>query len=86
MDKNKAREAREHALEQNDELLKNFQREFEEQIVNSEPAEGKTRIQILEELTHKLVLSIKEENLKYVSSMIGSLDEDDIIQLKKENS
>ncbi len=86
MDKKAATMARENAAERNAEHYRNFQREFLEKIATGDPQPGMTRIQILEELMAKMNSDIKESNLKYVSDMISSLDEDDIIESKKENS
>ena len=86
MDKKKAEQARQAALDADKAHYNTFLREFEEKIAHGEPPEGVSRIQILEQLMHTLHADIKESNLKYVSELIESLDEDQIIDSKKENA
>ena len=41
---------------------------------------------ILEQMVHKMNSDITNANMKYVGKMIESLDEESIIESKKENS
>ena len=43
-------------------------------------------MQILEQLLRVMNSDIKDSNLKYVSGLIDSIDEDEVIESKKENS
>ena len=86
MAKNKAESAYRSLKDQTTEVYKIFQQEFEQQIAaHNEPKET-TRIQLLEQMVHKMNSNITNENMKYVGKMIESLDEESIIESKKENS
>ena len=86
MAKNKAGSAYRSLKDQTTEVYKIFQQEFEQQIAaHNEPKET-TRIQLLEQMVHKMNSDITNENMKYVGKMIESLDEESIIESKKENS
>ena len=69
-----------------DEVYKAFQKGFEEKIASDTDTGGMPRIQMLEKLVHDMNSDVIRENLKYVGRMIESLDEDAIIESKKENS
>ena len=86
MAKNKAESAYRSLNDQTTEVYKIFQQEFEQQIeTHNEPKET-TRIQLLEQMVHKMNSDITNANMKYVGKMIESLDEESIIESKKENS
>ena len=85
MNRKKADQARNEAMERNDEYYNTFEREFAEKIASGTPADGLTRMQILEQLMRAMNSDIKDSNLKYVSGMIDSIDEDEVIESKKEN-
>ena len=87
MTRKKADQARNEAMERNDEYYNTFEREFAEKIASGSgtPADGLTRMQILEQLMRAMNSDIKDSNLKYVSGMIDSIDEDEVIESKKEN-
>ena len=86
MAKNKAENAYRSLKDQTTEVYKIFQQEFEQQIAaHNEPKET-TRIQLLEQMVHKMNSDITNANMKYVGKMIESLDEESIIESKKENS
>ena len=86
MNRKKADEARCNAMERNEEFYNTFEREFEEKIASGTTEDGMTRMQILEMLLHSMNSDIKDSNLKYVSGMINAIDEDQVIESKKENS
>ena len=86
MNQKKADQARNEAMERNDEYYNTFEREFAEKIASGVPVDGLTRMQILEQLMRAMNSDIKDSNLKYVSGMIDSIDEDEVIESKKENS
>lgn len=86
MNRKKADRARSEAMDRNDEYYNTFEREFAEKIASGTPENGLTRIQILEQLMRTMNSDIKDSNLKYVSGMIDSIDEDKVIESKKENS
>lgn len=83
MDENKADSAYENVFERNEEHYRAFRQRFENEIASGEPMGDKTRFQILEHMLHELNNEIKTSNLKYVSDMIASLDEEKIIESKK---
>ena len=85
MNKKKVDKARSEAMERNDEYYNTFEREFAEKIASGTPESGLTRMQILEQLMRTINTDIKDSNLKYVSGMIDSIDEDEVIESKKEN-
>ena len=72
--------------ERNEDLYKNFQSSFSQEIAIGEPEAGVSRIQLLEKMVHTMNSDIISSNLKYVGSMIESLDEEGAIESKKENS
>ena len=86
MNRKKADKARSEAMDRNDEYYNTFEREFAEKIASGTPENGLTRMQILEQLMRTMNSDIKDSNLKYVSGMIDSIDEDEVIESKKENS
>ena len=86
MAKNKAESAYRSLKDQTTEVYKTFQQEFEQQIATHNEPEETTRIQLLEQMVHKMNSDITNENMKYVGKMIESLDEESIIESKKENS
>jgi hypothetical protein len=86
VDKAKEREALERAKERGEEAYLTFQAEFERLIAGEEPEGGVTRMQLLEETTRKLVTELNTSSLNYVSGMIGSLDEGEIIDSKGPSS
>lgn len=86
MDAKKIENSRDEAMSRNSEYYNTFEREFIEKIVSGDPDTGLSRIQILEQLLRTLNSDIKDSNLKYVSGMIDSIDEDQVIESKKENS
>lgn len=86
MNKEAALEAYSKAQERNESAYETFQSEFEKKIASGEPEEGVTRLQLLERMIHNLNNDINASNMKYVSNMISSLDEDKIIESKKSNS
>ena len=86
MDDKKLEKARNEAMERNDEFYNTFEREFREKVLADVPESGLTRMQILEQLLRVMNSDIKDSNLKYVSGLIDSIDEDEVIESKKENS
>lgn len=86
MAKNKAESAYRSLKDQTTEVYKIFQQEFEQQIATHNEPEETTRIQLLEQMVHKMNSDITNANMKYVGKMIESLDEESIIESKKENS
>ena len=86
MNKKVSNEAFLRAQERNESAYDTFQSEFEKQIASGEPEEGVTRLQLLEKMVHNLNNEISVSNMKYVSNMIDSLDEDGIIETKKSSS
>ena len=74
--------------ERNVEIYKEFEQSFAEKIMSSdiETENGLGRIQMLEKMVHSMNSDIIGSNLKYVGEMIESMDEDGIIESKKENS
>jgi hypothetical protein len=86
MAKNKAESAYRSLNDQTTEVYKTFQQEFEQQIATHNEPEETTRIQLLEQMVHKMNSDITNANMKYVGKMIESLDEESIIESKKENS
>lgn len=86
MNKKNVDKARAEAMERNNEYYNTFEREFAEKIATGTPENGLTRIQILEQLMRAMNSDIKDSNLKYVSGMIDSIDENGVIESKKENS
>lgn len=86
MDGKKLEKARNEAMERNDEFYNTFEREFREKVLADVPESGLTRMQILEQLLRVMNSDIKDSNLKYVSGLIDSIDEDEVIESKKENS
>lgn len=86
MNRKKADKARSEAMDRNDEYYNTFEREFAEKVASGTPENGLTRMQILEQLMRTMNSDIKDSNLKYVSEMIDSIDEDEVIESKKENS
>lgn len=86
MAKNKAESAYRSLKDQTTEVYKTFQQEFEQQIATHNEPEETTRIQLLEQMVHKMNSDITNANMKYVGKMIESLDEESIIESKKENS
>lgn len=85
MDRKKVDRARNEAMDRNDEYYNTFEREFAEKIASGTPDNGLTRMQILEQMMRTMNSDIKDSNLKYVSGMIDSMDEDEVIESKKEN-
>lgn len=79
-------EAYESLQEHTDEVYKAFQKGFEEQIASGAQTEGVPRIQMLEKSVHEMNSDIIRQNLKYVGAMIETLDEDAVIESKKQNS
>ena len=86
MAKNKAESAYRSLNDQTTEVYKNFQQEFEQQIATHNEPKETNRIQLLEQMVHKMNSDITNANMKYVGKMIESLDEESIIESKKENS
>lgn len=86
MNKKKMDKARSEAMDRNDEYYRTFEREFVEKIASSTSESGLSRMQILEQMLRTMNSDIKDSNLKYVSGMIESIDEDEVIESKKENS
>lgn len=86
MNKKAAKEAFSKVQERNESAYETFQSEFEKQIASGEPEEGVSRLQLLEKMIHNLNNDINASNMKYVSNMINSIDEDAIIDSKKANS
>lgn len=86
MNKEKMDKARAEAMERNDEYYNTFEREFAEKVASGTPENGLTRMQVLEQLMRVMNCEIKDSNLKYVSGMIDSIDENQIIETKKESS
>ena len=86
MAKNKAESAYRSLNDQTTEVYKIFQQEFEQQIATHNEPKEITRIQLLEQMVHKMNSDITNANMKYVGKMIESLDEESIIESKKENS
>lgn len=86
MNKEKMDKARAEAMERNDEYYNTFEREFAEKVASGTPENGLTRMQVLEQLMRVMNCEIKDSNLKYVSGMIDSIDENQIIETKKEIS
>ena len=74
--------------ERNSEIYREFNREFCEKILDTrtESADGIERIHLLERMMHSMNSDIIASNLKYVGEMIETIDEDGIIESKKENS
>lgn len=85
MSKEDVQKAYNQLKERNDEFYRTFQEEFNRKIATGEPEEGTTRIQLLEQMVHAMNTDIIASNLKFVSGMIESLNEDEIIESKKEN-
>lgn len=86
MNRKKADKARSEAMDRNNEYYNTFEREFAEKIASGTPENGLTRMQLLEQMMRTMNSDIKDSNLKYVSGMIDSIDEDEVIESKKENS
>ncbi len=86
MNQKKVDQARNEAMERNDEYYNTFEREFANKIASGTPEDGLTRMQILEQLMRMMNSDIKDSNLKYVSGMINSIDEGEVIESKKGNS
>lgn len=86
MDKSKENNAYQGLKEQTTDIYKTFQQEFKQQIANHDRPEETSRIQLLEQIVHKMNSDINRANMKYVGKMIDSLDEESIIESKKENS
>ena len=86
VDKAKEREALERAKERGEEAYLTFQAEFERLIAGEEPEGGVTRMQLLEEITRKLVAEVSASSLNYVSGMIVSIDEGAIADPKGPSS
>lgn len=86
MNRKNVDKARAEAMERNNEYYNTFEREFAEKIATGTPENGLTRMQILEQLMRAMNSDIKDSNLKYVSGMIDSIDENEVIEAKKENS
>ena len=85
-DKAKKREALERVRERNEEAYLTFQEEFDRLIASDEPEGGVTRMQLLEEITRKLVAEVSASSLNYVSGMIVSIDEGAIADPKGPSS
>ena len=81
----KEKKAQDKTLERNKEIYKNFQSDFKEKIA-SDTNNGQSKIQMLERMLHTMNSEIIASNLKYAGEMIETLDEDEIIASKKENS
>ena len=77
-----------HTEQRNTEIYKEFEKSFISKIMEpgSEAENGIGRIQMLEKLVHSMNSDIVSSNLKYVGDMIESIDEEEIIASKKENS
>ena len=86
MANDKSKQAYLDLQEQTSEVYGTFQQEFDQKIASMAEPEGASRIQMLEQMVHQMNTQISLENLKYVGKMIESLDEDNIIESKKENS
>lgn len=85
MNRKKADKARSEAMDRNNEYYNTFEREFAEKIASGTPESGLTRMQLLEQMIRTMNSDINSSNLKYVSGMIDSIDEDEVIESKKEN-
>lgn len=85
MNRKKADKARIEAMDRNNEYYNTFEREFAEKIASGTPESGLTRMQLLEQMMRTMNSDINSSNLKYVSGMIDSIDEDEVIESKKEN-
>jgi len=85
MNRKKADKARSEAMDRNNEYYNTFEREFAEKIASGTPESGLTRMQLLEQMMRTMNSDINSSNLKYVSGMIDSIDEDEVIESKKEN-
>ncbi len=81
----KEKKAQDKTQERNKEIYKNFQSDFKEKIA-SDTNNGQSKIQMLERMLHTMNSEIIASNLKYAGEMIETLDEDEIIASKKENS
>ncbi len=84
--KQKDIEAFTKATERNEEIYSQFQRDFKNQIEAESVEDGTSRIQLLEKMVHTMNSDIISSNMKYVGDIIESLDENNIIESKKENS
>lgn len=82
VDGKRADEALERSLERDEESHRRFRALFEEMMADGEPGDGVTRMQRLEELTRQLRAELDSSVLTYVSAMVGSLDEGEIIESK----
>lgn len=81
----KEKKAQDKTLERNKEIYKTFQSDFQEKIASASD-NGQSRIQLLERMLHTMNSEIIASNLKYAGDMIETLDENEIIASKKENS
>ena len=81
----KEKKAQDKTLERNKEIYKTFQSDFKEKIASASD-NGQSRIQLLERMLHTMNSEIIASNLKYAGDMIETLDENEIIASKKENS
>ena len=74
--------------QRNTEIYKEFEESFIAKIMESdiESKDGIGRIQMLEKMVHSMNSDIVSSNLKYVGEMIESIDEEEVISSKKENS
>ena len=78
----RADEAFDRSLERDEEAHSRFRTQFEELMAGGEPGDGVTRMQRLEELTRYLRTELDSSILTYVSGMVASLDESEIIDSK----
>lgn len=85
-DKAKEREALTRAMERGEEAYRTFQADFERLIAGDDPEDGVTRMQLLEGITRNLTNELNTSSLKFVSGMIDSLDEGEIVESKEQSS
>ena len=74
--------------QRNAEIYQEFEKSFAANLMESgkELENGTGRIQMLEKMVHSMNSDIISSNLKYVGEMIESIDEEEVITSKKENS
>ncbi len=82
VDGKRADEALDRSLERDEEAYRRFRALFEELMADGEPEGGATRMQRLEEITRQLRADLDSNILTYVSGMVGSLDEGEVIESK----
>ena len=63
-------------MDRRDEYCNTFKRVFAEKIVSGTPENGQTRVQIAEQMMRAMNSDRKDSDLKYVSEMIESIEDD----------